>query len=111
MEQTKVTYLSLRLLLQDSDLHQAVGCGDFIFMYLSIHDSWDKYPALDIRQPAVGFARQTPAKGIYILPAVQESKATQCIQGNTETLSSLLYPLDSPCAVPLPWQEGAQPEV
>lgn len=102
--------LAMQLSQQDSDMHLAVGCRDFSFIYLSIHDSQDKYPALDIRQPAVGFARQTPAKGICILPAVQESKATQCVQGNAEPLSSLLYPLDSPCAVPLSWQEGAQPE-
>lgn len=57
----------------------------------------------------MGFAGQTPVKGI----SLQESKATRCVQGNTaevDTRSLWLYPLDSTCAVPLPWQAGAQPE-
>jgi len=76
---------------QDLDLHLAVGCGDFIVMYISIPDSQENCPALDIRQPAVGFTRQTPIKRICILPAIQESKATRWVQGNTET-----QPLASP---------------
>lgn len=75
--------LAMQLSQQAPDLHLAVGCGGFICIHLSIPDSQDKYPTLDIGQPAVGFARQTPAKGIYILPAMQESKATWCVQGNT----------------------------
>lgn len=69
--------LAIWLSQQDPDLHLAP-----IFIYLSIPDSRDKYPALGTRQPAVGFAGQTPVKGI----SVQESKATRVCRETQQKL-------------------------
>lgn len=83
--------------------------GDFIFVYLSVPDSQGKYPALDSRQPAVGFARHTPVRGSVFCSYVAETQEKLGEETpKVDTRIPLLYPLDSTSAVPL--QEGAQPE-